>query len=320
MNTIPLIFNERPVNCTILGGTEIRANVKIPVSVLLLNQGQSHMRIQNIENLINCGFDQIISMESDIENYNLEDFVQQFPSVKFIIPLERVTEGELINMAMKEFTSDYVLVIKNTVSITSRMLSPTHAMKLMGRDIFCNVPRLMMQDNMQGLPVNFTPVVKHSALRVESSVSVSDGMDTLYAFDNIGLYNRKKFIMLGGFDYTITTRYWQNLDLFMRAWLWGEKTRVSTAFQIAYADDVPVEDCPPDLCQLRFYLKNMVVRFKEDHGEIPAASFLPFFSRSSCGFLESLRQFKDARAWVRKNQYRFRYDAPELVKSWGNLK
>ena len=47
---------------------------------------------------------------------------------------------------------------------------------------------------------------KHFA--VKESFVVNDGMNTLFSADNIALYNRKKFIQLGGFDYSIKSKYY----------------------------------------------------------------------------------------------------------------
>ena len=48
-----------------------------------------------------------------------------------------------------------------------------------------------------------------------------------------------------------------------------------------------------------------------------AALFSP---QKVLSFFESLSQFGDARYWVEKNKYRFRFDAPYLVENWGKLK
>ena len=77
MNSIPSIFNEREINRTILGGKRNSAEAKMDVSVILLNSGGSHLRLQNLENLQNCGFEKVISMETNSENYNFEDFINK---------------------------------------------------------------------------------------------------------------------------------------------------------------------------------------------------------------------------------------------------
>lgn len=319
MNSIPLIFNEREINRTVLGGKRNSTQAKMDVSVILLNSGGSVLRIQNLENLQNCGFEKIISMEPNNENYNFEDFINKFPTAKFIVPQEEVSDGDLINIGMAETDSKYVLVLRDSVQVSSFILTSNNAQKLIDKDCFCYVPRMSIDDN-KSLSTNFMPSVHKGVFKVDSTSLITDMLSTLYPLDFIGMYNRQKFIQLGGFDYTIKSPYWQNLDLAFRAWLWGEEIKITTGFQISYLSDAPVEDTTSNLSQFRFYLKNLAPVFKLDHGEIPSTAILRTLRRSPCGFIETLKQFDDAKEWVLKNQYRFKTDAAGLISNWGNLK
>lgn len=323
MNTIPSTFNEHLTNCTIQSGNEMQN--KVPgnsfgngISVILLNRGNSHLRLQNLEVLTSSVFSSIISVETDNSNYSLSDFTQKFPEVKFIIPHEKTNDGDLLNLAMGESTGKYVLVIRDSLNITPAMLTESYAKKILSSDRFCIVPRLA-SSNGEALPINFTPKIVKNNLRIESSLSVNDGIKTLYPFDYIGIYNREKFIQLGGFDYTIDNPYWQNLDLSFRAWLWGEQISISTVMKLNYSEDNPIEDSTPDLYQLRFFLKNMAVRYRLDHGEIPARYFWTFLFTSACGLSESVNQFAACRRWVKQNKYRFKKDALSLIANWSRI-
>ena len=318
MNTIPLIFNQRQINRTVLGGKERMPVVSLNIAVLLLNTEGSHYRIQTLENLAKCGFSAIVSFERTSENYNLEDISHRFPFVKFIVPLEPVTDGDLINIGMSEVDADYVLVMRDTVSFAPDALTARLAEKLLSERNYCVVPRLICP-SAPNFPIVFTPSVNESMLDVETESTISDGRPTLYPFDYIGLYNRQTFMQLGGYDYTIASSYWQNLDLSFRAWLWGEKITISTVFNLSYQDEPPSEDTTANLSSSRFYLKNLLPEFVEDHGVITRSSFWVYLRRSGCGFFETLRQFNDARFWVEKNKYRFRCDAAYIVENWGRL-
>ena len=318
MNTIPLTFNQRQINRTVLGGKESVPDARLAVSVILLNKGGSHYRIQNLENLVKCGFESIISFESDPDNYNIEDFAQRFPCVRFIVPLEPATDGDLINIAMSEVKSDYVLVLRDSVQITGDLLTARLCERLAEQAVYCIAPHLVTE-HAPAFPNVFVPSVKKSELLVIPETRIVDGRTTLFPLDYIGLYDRQKFIQLGGYDYTILSPYWQNLDLSFRAWLWGERITLSTVFSLAYRGEPPAEDTSASLYSGRFYLKNLLPRFTDDHGTIPRSSFFAYYRRSGCGFFESLNQFGDARAWVEKNKYRFRFDAPHLIENWGKL-
>ena len=318
MNTIPLIFNQRQINRTVLGGKERMPSVQLDIAVLLLNTEGSHYRIQTLENLSKCGFKSIVSFEPTSENYNLDDLSHRFPFVKFIVPLEPETDGDLINIGMSEVDADYVLVIRDSLSFAPGALTPRIAEKLVAEKPYCVVSRLICP-SAPGFPIVFSPSVENSVLDVETESVISDGRPTLYPYDYIGLYNRQTFIQLGGYDYTITAPYWQNLDLSFRAWLWGEKITISTVFTLSCQDEPVPEDNTANLSSSRFYLKNLLPEFADDHGVIPRSSFWVFLRRSGCGFFETLRQFNDARYWVDKNKYRFRRDAAYIVEHWGTL-
>ncbi|AEE17259.1 hypothetical protein [Treponema brennaborense] len=325
MNTIPLIFNERQVRRTVLGGAEDAAaanltgdasQIRLPLSVILLNSSSgSHYRGRILETLVRLGFASIVSIENSADNYNIEDLAQRFPSVKFIVPLEPVTVGDMINIGMGELDGGYVLVIRDTVRLSSSLITPHLARRLVSSDVLCVAPRLMTP-RLQPLPVKFSPSVENGVFKPLSSASITEKSRTLYPFDFMGLYHHEKFVRLGGYDYTIRSPYWQNLDFSVRAWLWGEQLLVSPVFQIAYDDEIPVEDATPDQYQLRFFLKNLAPRLKTDYGYIPISKFFGYQRRSSFGFADSYRQFTDARRWVSHNKYRFQMDMNTLIRTW----
>lgn len=302
---------------TVLGGKESVPGGKMNICALLINSGWSSYRSKMVENLMRCGFSEIISIEANPDNYSIEDFSRKFPFVKIVIPLEEVTEGDLLNIGVGEASADYVLVLRDSLDFSGDILTPTLAAKLTESGVFCVTPRLLGKDNFS-FPVLFSPSIKRASLDVLSTSVVSDGVPNLFPFDSIALYNRKKFIDLGGFDYTIHSEYWQTLDFAFRAWLWGERISFSTAFSLAYAGEVPILDNSPSQFSNRFYLKNLVPRFYADHGAIPRSSFFAFWGSSSCGFFEAMARFKEAREWVEQNKYRFKRDALDLVENWGN--
>ena len=88
MNTVPLTFNERLCNCTVLGGKEKILNVKYPISVLLLGRNPGSYKEQSLQVLLNSGFENIMTIECSKDNFKLEKYVQKFPQVKFIVPSE----------------------------------------------------------------------------------------------------------------------------------------------------------------------------------------------------------------------------------------
>ena len=316
MNTIPSTFNARLINRTLIGGRQNNPNEKFNAAAVLLNSNGSHLRPHVFDNLLACGFRNIVSVEPHTDNYNLEDLSRRYPSVKFLIPLEKASDGDLINLCMSELDASYVLVLRNTLRVTASLLLKNLFDNMTEDKVYCVVPRLFSADGGQ-IPVRTEPAAEKGKFKMISTASVSSGAPTLAPRDYIALYNREKFIALGGFDYTISSPYYQNADLALRSWLWGEKTVLSTAFFIHYDGDAGIADTTADLSYLRFYLKNILPQFRADHGILPASMFFQFFLRSSCGFFEALSQFKEAGRWVEKNKYRFKADMRNLIETWG---
>lgn len=315
MNTIPLTFDEHQINRTVIGGRKNTSKDALNISVILLNSSGSHFKLHVFENLLACNFEHVISIESNAENFSIEDVAKKFPAIKFIIPLEKATDGEMINLAMSEIDSEYVLVIRDSLYIPSGVMLPHLAERLTSEGVYCLVPRLL-DKNKEGINSVYVPGAEKSHFVIDSSSVVTDGIKTIYPFDYIGLYNRKKFIGLGGFDWTIKSSYWQNLDLAIRSWLWGEKTHLTTMFTFSYIDDIPVEDRTVNIDYLKYYLKNEVPRFKNDKGYISRAFFFKFSKRSSCGYIEARRLFRNAKEWVEKNKYNFKKDLPNFIQGW----
>lgn len=317
MNTISLTFDEHQIKRTVIGGSVADSPDSLNISVILLNSSGSHLRPHVFENLLECKFHSIVSVEHDCQNFSLDDMSKKFPAVKFIIPLEKATDGELINLAVSEVQSDYVLVLRDSLSIPAATILPHLAENLTQSGAYCIAPRLFDSAKNE-IPCSFVPVYEKNHFSVESSTAMFDGARTLYPFDYIALYNRQKFIRLGGFDWTIASPYWQSLDLAVRSWLWGEQTVLTSKLRFNYIEEPPVEDRTFTLGYLRYYLKNELPRIRLGQGCIKKSAFLSFFLRSSCGILEARRQFNAARVWVEKNKYRFVMDLQGLIESWND--
>ena len=135
------------------------------VAALIINTGWSSYRSKMIENLMHCGFSEIISIETDSENYSIEDFSRKFPFVKIIIPQENATCGDLINIGISEASSEYVLVLRDSIDFSTDILTPTLAAKLTENGTFCICPRLLGKENFS-FPMLFSPSIKRAALNV----------------------------------------------------------------------------------------------------------------------------------------------------------
>ena len=143
MNTIPLIFNEHQIQRVIIGGKTGSVNPKFDISVILLNETGPQFHTVLLENLISCGFKSIISVEPNNENCNIENISKKYPAVKFFVPLEKTTDGELINACVNEIDSKFFIVLRDSLYIPPGFLLENMAENLVSENLFCLVPRLL---------------------------------------------------------------------------------------------------------------------------------------------------------------------------------
>lgn len=316
MNTIPTIFNERKVPHTIVGGTVRKSDEeRSPFTVILLNRGGRYYRSAVFQSLENAGFSSVISIEMSNEPYDIENLSIRFPQVKFLVPLEQVSVGEMINTGIAEADSPWVFVVWNDIRVSSSSIPARLVSKLEETGMLCATPILNSQ-KLEQLPVQMVPAINRQSFQVEPMLCFRDSSPTIYPFDFTGIYNRDKFVRLGGFDHTISNPYWQNLDFGFRAHLWGEEISVSTAFRLVYDGEVPREDITADASYSRFFLKNLAPVFRGDEAFIPLSRFFSYARRSGMNLFDSIAAFGQARAWVRLNRYRFVQDAAKITSSW----
>ncbi len=316
MNTIPTIFNERKVPHTVVGGNVRKTDEEeTPFTVILLNRGGRYYRSAVFQNLENAGFTSIISIELSSESYDIESLSVRFPKVKFLVPLEKVSIGEMINTGMAETSSPYVFVLWNDIKISPSSITRKLMDRISKDQTLCVAPALQSQ-KMEALPVQMVPALLRNSFRVEAMPCLKDNSPTIYASDFTGVYNRERFVRLGGFDHTIRNPYWQNLDFGFRAYLWGEQIRVATSFRLVYDGEVPVEDVTRDSAYLWFYLKNLAPVFRKDQAVLPTITFFRYLPRAGINPLDAIGRFRAVRSWVKTNRYRFTQDAQRLSASW----
>lgn len=316
MNTIPTTFNERRVPHTVIGGTVRKADEPVDaLTVILLNRGGRFYRSAVFQNLESAGIVSVISVEMSTETYDVESLSARFPRVKFLVPLEKVTVGELINTAMAETQSPHVLVLWNDQRLPQTGLNPRVLEKLEEDPVLCTVPSLTGQ-RLESVPVCMVPAFSGRSLSVEPIPGARDQALTAYAFDYSGVYDRQRFISLGGFDPAIVNPYWQNLDFGFRAYLWGERLAISTSMRLTYEGEIPREDVTPDSSYITFYLKNLAPVFGKKGISLPRRAFLTLLAKGGMNFFEAFALFSRISRWIEDNRTRFVSDARRTISSW----
>ncbi|TFG84259.1 MAG: hypothetical protein E4H20_03655 [Spirochaetales bacterium] len=319
MNTIPLTLEARKPTYTVIGGSRGRnCPEDFPVSILLLNRGSRLYRASLFQELTDIGFDSIISIETNPDSPELETLAARFHRVRFIVFKENISIGDQINVGMRESCAPYVFVLWNDLRLATSALSSRFFDRVVELDAACLVPYLGSASG-EPMPSMMHPALDGQSLRIVPLPPRKDGEKSLFPFDLCGIYSRERFILGGGFDWTIPNPYWQRLDYGMRTWLWGERIVFAQALKLNYQNQPPALDLTPDESYGRFWLKNLAPRYRADSAYLPGIRFTRFLLRSRMNPFVAWREFNAARTWVRTTSFRFKQDAARLIDLWDPL-
>ncbi|MDR0641172.1 MAG: hypothetical protein LBG07_01790 [Treponema sp.] len=330
MNTIPSTFNQALPSYTAVGGTERLGFTGL--SALLLNRRGIPFRQGIFQELEKAGFDYVISLESAPERYDVEDLSSRFPFVRFVLIPAGLNFGEQINLGASEVSSPLFFVLWNDLKIitgggadriTERLSLSLDELKKAGGKIsqfrrLCTVPWLL-NSRFETHPTLIAPVVYRRNVRTLVFAPRQEGLPSLYPFDGLGIYDRERFIGLGGFDPLIRNPYWQLMDFGFRAHLWGEEISVTQHIKISSEGLIPVEDSTIDEGYRRFYLKNIAPVFREDQAHLPWRRFPSYLANSGWDIFGAWEEFNEARRWVKDNRKRWKRDARMVNDFWEDV-
>ena len=330
MSGIPLTFNESLPSYTAVGGTVRKASTGL--SAVILNRGGRYPRYGLFEELEKSGYDYVLSMESSFTRYDLEALSKSFPFVRFILLKEPVSPGEEINLAASELSSPLFFVFWNDLRIlrggaadrmAERLVAPnTNGAGTAGKSGYkrlCTVP-LIQDGRSETMPTLIAPAFIESSKNRNKEIIMNtipfipqrEALPTLYPYDGIGIYDRERFIRLGGFDPSIKNFHWQLMDFGFRSWLWGEEIAATMLIKLSYDGTVSQENSTADLGALRFFLKNLAPVFRGDFSHIPLRRFPGYLKRRG-DLAAAWKEFTEARLWVKNNRYRFASDARTMA-------
>ena len=324
MNTIPTIFNENITPYTAVGGKERIASTGIS-AVILNSNGYPHRSF--FHEIEKTGFDNVIIIMSASPHYDIEELSGRFPFVRFVLPEKEINLGEQINLAASEIESPLFFVMRSDMKIIAGGTARRMAERLsvsseedegnskIGFKRLCTVP-LLMNSNYEVLPVLAAPVTQQRRMTTHFFEPQTEEELSLYPFDGIGIYDRQRFIHLGGFDTTLKKLHWQLMDFGFRAFLWGEEIALNLHFKLSYDGELPSEDLTVEENYRRFYLKNLAPVFRRDYAHLPFYRFPSFFGKSGEDIFTAWEEFKECRRWVKKNRFRWKRDARGVTGIW----
>ncbi|GHT77217.1 hypothetical protein FACS1894130_00830 [Spirochaetia bacterium] len=327
MSTIPSIFSNTMPSYTAVGGTERAASTGL--SAILLTRGGRYPRRTLFQELEKSGFDYIIAIEGPQERYDLEELSGRFPFVRFILLKEAISPGEQINLAVSELSGPLFFVLWNDLRIlhsggaarmAERLFCSAEELKAGNKGPnkrLCTVP-VIQNSHFETLPTLIAPAIFRGTVKPVLFSSTKEGAPTLYPFDGVGLYDRDRFVKMGGFDSTLKNTHWQLMDFGFRSHLWGEEIQATQLVRLSYNGEAPPHDSTAEESYRRFYLKNLAPVFRGDNAHLPIRRFFSYLFRSGGDPFQAWAEFAEARRWVKTNCYRFRCDAKALTGLWDN--
>jgi hypothetical protein len=313
-----------------VGGTERQGSTGL--SAVLLNRRGILFRRGIFQEMEKAGFDYVISLESARERYDVEDLSSRFPFVRFVLIPGGLSFGEQINLGASEVSSPLFFVLWNDLKIITgggadrmaeRLSLPLEELKKAEGKIsqfrrLCTVPWLL-NSRFETHPTLVAPAVYRKNVRTLVFAPRREGLPSLYPFEGVGIYDRERFIDLGGFDPRIRNPYWQLMDFGFRAHLWGEEISVTQHIKLSSDGPVAVEDSTIDDSYRRFYLKNIAPIFRENMAHLPWRRFPAYLANSNWDLFGAWEEFNEARRWVKDNRKRWKRDARTLNDFWEDV-
>jgi hypothetical protein len=302
-----------------VGGSERAASTGL--SLVLLNREGRYHRRTFFQELERTGFDYVISIEGSHERYDLEELSGRFPFVRFILLKEEITAGEAINLAAAELSSPYFFVMWNDY----RLFNGINAGRMMeffgGKQRLCTVP-VVQNSRFETLHTLVTPVFhQHTGgerLNVKAlpETPVRENQNTLFPYDWLGIYDKERFLHLGGFDREIVHPHWQLMDFGFRCYLWGEAIHSTQMIRVVH-EGIPLpQDNTTEASYRLFYLKNLAPEWRGDHAHLPLRFFLRYLAGMGWDIPGAWMEFSRERRWVLINRSRFCRDARGVTELW----
>ncbi|MDC7225088.1 MAG: hypothetical protein PQJ60_15165 [Spirochaetales bacterium] len=317
MNTTPITFERNDMEYTLIGGPEKTSRPLEPegFSVLLLPRGGKPFRKELLSELFKLNCREIISVEVGDHSIKPDEFCPTASGVHVLRIKGEPTTGDIINIGVKEACGKFVFVLWSDMVLPSGKISSRVFEKIDERNHFCTVP--VFTDDEKILPTCSAPLMNRQRnVEVVFHNNTEGGSHTLFPSDYCGIYQREKFMALGGFDGKIANPYWQLMDLGFRVALWGESIPFQEALKISYLGDIPSLDITTDRDYGHFFMKTQAIVVKNGMGRLPGYRLFSLLAHSRGSGAEVFREFSLIRSWVKQNRKRFKQDVITLLAEW----
>jgi hypothetical protein len=318
MNTTPSTTNAGSLGGYTVFGNKAPLKASNNISLCILRRGGKIFTQSVLDSFKNSDADEIIHIDglwSKGGNRNeTEALALRNKDIRFIQSKDPRTIGELINLGIHEARRDLVLFVWDDMKTAPAKFTEKLVHRMLSSASIVSSP-ILQNTNGDVIPSLSVPAFHGRKLQVLKLAPRADRVLSLYPADFCGFYAKSRFQLLGGFDPLIRSPYWQLLDFGYRSYLWGERILTTTGFRVQYLDNPWEEIRTPNKDYIRFYLKNLALRFTGDSCELPFSRALKAWI--TFGLRPSVySEIKKVREWVHNNRFRFKEDARSITETW----
>ena len=192
------------------------------ISVIIPNYNGKNLLAENLPKVIkNCPNCEIIIVDDASSDDSVKYVTKNFPEIKIIINGRNLGFAKTANRGVKESKGELVALInsdvaprKNSVISVIPYFEDPDVFAVGLCDLSHERNRIVKRGR-GGAKFN-RGFVEHFAISVKKG-------ETFWVSGGSGIFDRRKFLELGGFDSIFAPFYWEDIDLSFRAWRKGYK-------------------------------------------------------------------------------------------------
>ena len=190
------------------------------ISVIIPNYNGKKLLKKNLSSVIkNCPNCQVIVIDDASTDDSVNFIHRNFKKIKIIELKKNRGFAYAANLGVRQATGDFVVLLNSDVSPKNNFLKPALD-HFKNRKVFAVALADHSHENGKimirgrGGAIFIKGFVNHFALPSKSA-------ETLWVSGGSGLFDKRKFLELGGFDTNFVPFYWEDIDLSFRAWRSG---------------------------------------------------------------------------------------------------
>lgn len=200
------------------------------ISIIIPTFKNKDLLIKNLKHNIKFFDGCEIIVVNDDPNQSLKDELSEFKNIRLIENKTNLGFGETANLGVSQAKGSYVFLLNNDVLLQNNNFKQT--IKL-----FEGNPKLFVvtfaQKEKNGEIVGRNKIFwSRGLLMHKKNESIKSGINA-WGEGGCSIFDKQKFLQLGGFDELYSPFYWEDIDLSYRAWKAG--------YQVYFSSEVIVD-------------------------------------------------------------------------------